>query len=207
MQHPLSLPVFLQQISTEAINFTVVPPALLNMLLQNEALLAKADISTIKTLGSGSAPLSPWMVKTWQEKYGIYIVNFFGSNEGTTLISGPKEIPDPEQRAQFFPRFGVASYDWSARISSRMQTKLVDLQTGSTINEPGKPGELLIKGAAVFAGYYKADHLNQKAFDSEGYFRTGDMFEIAGVGDDDKSGPYYRYVGRSKDIIIRGGVN
>ncbi len=151
--HPLSLPVFLRQIATEKVNFTVAPPALLNMLLQNEALLANADITSIKTLGSGSAPLSPWMVKAWQEKYGIYIVNFFGSNEGTTFISGPNEIPDPEQRALFFPRFGVPQYTWPARISSRMQTKLVDISTGTTITEAGKPGEMHIAGAAVFSGY------------------------------------------------------
>ena len=202
--HPFSLPVFLKQIATESIHFTVAPPAVLNLLLQNEALLANADIRSIKAIGSGSAPLSPWMVKTWQEKYGISIINFFGSNEGTALISGSKEIPDPEQRAQFFPRFGAAGYTWSARIASQMHTKLVDLLTGETITEPSKPGELLIQGAAVFSGYYKADHLNQKAFDSEGYFRTGDMFELAGEGDNLR---FYHYSGRSKDIIIRGGVN
>ena len=201
--HPLSLPVFLRQIATEKVNFTVAPPALLNMLLQNEALLANADITSIKTLGSGSAPLSPWMVKAWQEKYGIYVVNFFGSNEGATFISGPNEIPDPEQRALFFPRFGVPQYTWPARISSRMQTKLVDISTGETITEAGKPGEMLIAGAAVFSGYYRADQLTAKAFDASDYFRTGDMFEIAGQGDDLR---YYRFVGRSKDIIIRGGV-
>jgi acyl-CoA synthetase (AMP-forming)/AMP-acid ligase II len=200
--HPLSLPTFLKQIATEQIHFTVAPPALLNMLLQNEALLANADIRSIKAIGSGSAPLSPWMVKTWQEKYGVAIINFFGSNEGTTLISGPKEIPDPEQRAQFFPRFGVEGIAWPARLANRMQTRLVDLATGDVITEPGKPGEFLLKGVATFSGYYNADHLTQQAFDDEGYFHTGDVFEIAG-----DQGQFYRYVGRSKDIIIRGGMN
>jgi|SRR5579859_200288 len=200
--HPLSLPVFLKQIATEAVNFTVAPPALLNMLLQNAALLASADIHSIKAIGSGSAPLSPWMVKTWQEKYGVAIINFFGSNEGTTLISGPKEIADPEQRAQFFPRFGVEGYAWPARLASRMQTRLVDLATGETITAPGRSGELLIQGVATFSGYYKAEHLTQRSFDADGFFHTGDVFEIAG-----ENGQFYRYVGRSKDIIIRGGVN
>jgi acyl-CoA synthetase (AMP-forming)/AMP-acid ligase II len=203
--HPLSLPIFLQQISTESVNFTVAPPALLNMLLQNESLLANADISSIKTLGSGSSPLSPWMVKTWQKKYGISIVNFFGSNEGTTLISGPNEIQDPEQRAQYFPRFGDKGYEWPARISKRMRSKLADLQTGNTITEPGKPGELLIKGAAIFVGYFRANHLTKKAFDSEGYYHTGDVFEIAANQDGDLC--YFHYIGRCKDIIIRGGFN
>jgi non-ribosomal peptide synthetase component E (peptide arylation enzyme) len=129
------------------------------------------------------------------------IINFFGSNEGTTLVSGPKEIADPEQRAQFFPRFGVEGYEWAARFSQWMQTKLVDLGTGEMITAPGQPGELRLKGAAVFGGYYRAPHLTERAFDAEGYFCTGDVFEIAG------DGRYYHYVGRSKDIIIRGGVN
>jgi hypothetical protein len=51
----------------------------------------------------GSAPLSPWLVHTWAERYGIDIINFFGSNEGTALLSGPIDLPDPEQRASFFP--------------------------------------------------------------------------------------------------------
>lgn len=205
VQHqPLNLMVFLQQIAVEKINYTVTPPALLNMLLQNKALLEKADFSSIKTIGSGSAPLSPWMVKTWQDDHHIFVLNFFGSNEGATLVSGPQEIPDPEHRALFFPRFGVSGYDWTARVSKCMQTRLVDLGTGEDISEAGQPGELLIKGAAVMTGYYKAPDLNQRAFDEQGYYHTGDMFEISGDGD---NLPFYRYVGRSKDIIIRGGQN
>lgn len=200
--HPLSLPTFLKQIAMESVHFTVAPPALLNMLLQNEALLANADIRSIKAIGSGSAPLSPWMVKTWQEKYGVAIINFFGSNEGATLISGPKEIPDPEQRAQFFPRFGVEGIVWPARLANRIQMRLINMGTGEMITRPGEPGELLLKGVATFSGYYKAEQLTWQAFDDEGYFHTGDVFEIAG-----DHHQYYRYVGRSKDIIIRGGVN
>jgi acyl-CoA synthetase (AMP-forming)/AMP-acid ligase II len=202
--HPLSLPVFMKQVAVEQVNYTVAPPALLNMLLQNEALLASADISSIKTIGSGSAPLSPWMVKTWQDKYGIHILNYFGSNEGTTIVSGPQTIADPEKRAQYFPRFGVEGFEWPGRISRCMQTRLFDLQTGEIIQEAGRPGELLIKGAAVFSGYYKSEDLTRRVFDEDGFFHTGDLFEIAGDGDDLR---YYLYVGRSKDLIIRGGQN
>jgi acyl-CoA synthetase (AMP-forming)/AMP-acid ligase II len=202
--HPLNLEVFLRQIAQEKIEYTVAPPALLNMLLQNEALLSRADLTSLKTIGSGSAPLSPWMVKTWREKYRINIINYFASNEGATLVSGVREIPDPEQRAQFFPRFGVPDYNWSARVSASMQSKLVDLQTGAEVTGPGQPGELLIKGAAVFNGYYNDPDLTRIAFDQEGYFHTGDLFEIALEDADPR---YYRYVGRSKDIIIRGGQN
>ena len=202
LHHPLSLPVFLGQIATEKINYTVVPPALLNMLLLQPAILEKADLSSIKNIGSGSAPLSPWMVTQYQEKYGKYVINIFGSNEGASFTSGPKELPDPAERAQYFPRFGVPEYKWHSRVAAQMQTKLVDPETKKVITEPGIPGEMAIKGPGIFPGYYKRPDLTQKAFDADGYFYTGDLFEIAG-----KDNNLYRFVGRWKDVIIRGGQN
>jgi acyl-CoA synthetase len=54
----------------------------------------------------------------------------------------------------------------------------------------------------VFSAYYNAPEMSRSAFDDQGYYRTGDLFEIAG----DRL-QYYRYVGRSKDLVIRGGMN
>lgn len=202
MHHPFDLMTFFKQVAIERISYTVAPPALLNMLLMREDMLAKADLSSLRVIGSGSAPLSPWMVKSWSDKFGIHVTNFFGANEGTALMSGPTDIPDPEQRAQYFPRFGVAGYEWLGRVPQGIQTRLVDLGTDEEINEPGHPGELRIKGATVFAGYWRGDEVGLKSFDEQGYFRTGDVFEIAG-----ENNQFYRFVDRAKDIIIRGGVN
>ncbi|WP_070120861.1 class I adenylate-forming enzyme family protein [Bacillus marinisedimentorum] len=204
MHHPFDLPVFLQQIVQEKATYTLAPPALLNMMLHNDAVLEKVDISSLRAIGSGSAPLSPWMVKGWKEKYNIDIINYFGSNEGATFISGPKDIPDPVRRAQYFPRFGVKGLDWSTRVAERIESKLVDIETGEEIKETNHPGELRIKGAGVLPGYWKREDINEKVFDEEGFFRTGDLFEIAGEEENPK---YYRAVGRMKDIIIRGGQN
>jgi len=55
----------------------------------------------------------------------------------------------------------------------------------------------------TFDGYWKAPDLTRAAFDEDGWFRSGDLFEIAPDGDR----RFYRFVGRSKEIIIRGGVN
>lgn len=202
--HPFDLPVFLRQLVVEEIAYTVAPPAVLTMLLKEEQLMASLNLSAVKSIGSGSAPLSPWMVKTWQEKYGLPIVNIFGSNEGTCLISGADDVPDPEERAQFFPRFGVKGFKWPARISRAIETKLVDLVSGEEILTPGKSGELLIKGATVFAGYFRADDGGgpADAIDADGFFHTGDVFEISGA-----ENRYYRFIERAKDIIIRGGMN
>ncbi|WP_292052368.1 MULTISPECIES: class I adenylate-forming enzyme family protein [unclassified Brevundimonas] len=202
IQHqPFDLPVFLQQIREEKIDYTVAPPAVLNLLLQNEQLLAGIDFQRLRSIGSGSAPLSEWMVRTFFEKYGVQIVNYFGSNEGASFPSAQKDVPDAAERAALFPRLGPG-FKWKAILHDRIQTRLVDPDTEEEITEAGITGELRVKGATVFSGYWRAPDINARAFDADGWFKTGDLFEIAG---DRKQ--FYRFVGRLKDVIIRGGMN
>lgn len=204
MHHPFDLPTFLKQIAIERATYTLAPPALLNMMLNNEDILKAADFSSLRAIGSGSTPLSPWMVKGWDEKFGISIVNYFGSNEGATFISDPRDIPDAEQRANFFPRLGVEGINWSTRIAHYFESKIVDTETGDTITEIGMPGEMRIKGASVFPGYWRQEDVNREIFDKDGFFCTGDLFEII---EKEGEAKFYRFVGRTKEIIIRGGVN
>ena len=204
LHHPLDLEVYLRQLQAEKINYTIAPPALLNMLLREERMLAGIDFTHLRAIGSGSAPLAPWMIRGYEEKHGIAILNNFGSNEGMCLASGPRDVPDPALRGELFPRFGVAGYEWSNRAAAMISTRLIDPETGARIEEPGVPGEILFKGPTVFDGYWKAPQANAEVFTQDGYFRTGDLFEIAGPADDPR---YYRFVGRRKDIIVRGGMN
>ncbi len=89
LHHPFELPVYLQQIATEQPEYAIAPPAVLMLLLQNEALLNGVDLSCLRCIGSGSAPLPPVMIRAYKERYGIEIINNFGSNEGVALCSGP----------------------------------------------------------------------------------------------------------------------
>lgn len=198
--HPFDLATFLTQVSTYRATYTVAPPALLTQLLHDEALLANADISSLRLLGSGSTPLAPSLLQGWRDKYGVEILNLYGSNEGIVLFSGPVDVPDPTERAMYFPRYGVPGRKWSFRVSEWMQVKIVDITTREEIIEPGRPGELLIKGPTVFAGYLPASGVNDP-FDADGFLITGDLLEIAG---DELQ--YLHYVDRTKDIVVRGGM-
>ena len=203
VQHqPFVLPVFLEQLRTERIDYTVSPPAILNTLLQHEELLEGIDFKRLQRIGSGSAPLSDWMVRGFEERHGVRIVNYFGSNEGAALTSSDIDVPDPAMRAQFFPRAGVQDHQWKISTTRKIRTRLVDLDNGQDIVHAGQVGELRFAGPTIFSGYFRAPELSARAFDAQGYYRTGDLFEIAG----DRL-QYYRYVGRSKDLVIRGGVN
>ena len=130
------------------------------------------------------------------------IVNYFGSNEGAALTSSDIDVPDPALRAQFFPRAGVDGHQWKISTTRKIRTRLVDLDSGQDIVQADQVGELRFAGPTVFSGYFRAPELSARAFDEQGYYRTGDLFEIAG-----DQQQYYRYVGRSKDLVIRGGVN
>ncbi|CAN7278515.1 class I adenylate-forming enzyme family protein [Terrabacter sp. LjRoot27] len=199
--HPFDLPTFLGQVAVERATYTCAPPALLWMLLGNEELMATVDVSSLTRIGSGSAPLQPAMVRGWQERHGISVINFFGSNEGIGLLSSPVDFPDPDDRAQYFPRFGAPGVTWSTRAGEWTDTRLVDIVTGEDVTEPGHPGELHISGPSVFAGYLHGEDL-PSPFDDRGYLRTGDLFEIAG-----EQGQYLRYLDRARDQVIRGGMN
>ncbi|HZE30857.1 MAG TPA: class I adenylate-forming enzyme family protein [Actinoallomurus sp.] len=199
LHHPFTLPTFVRQIADEQVTYTLAPPPVLTLLLHNEELLRYIDLRSLRAIASGSAPLAPSMVRGWQERLGITVINMFGSDEGVCLMSAPADFPDPEVRARFFPRYGHEGATWSTRVG--VSLRLVDLETGEEITEPGRPGELRVDGPTVFAGYLPGT-TDAVPFDDQGYLRTGDVFEIAG----DRR-QYLRYVDRCEDLIIRDGMN
>ncbi len=203
LHHPFDLPTFLSQIAQQQITYTLVPPSLLTMMIKNPAILGGKNISSLRSIGTGSAPITPWLIHSWKEQHGVDLINYFGSNEGATFLSDIVDVPDPKIRSLYLPRFGKKDIRWKNRIAQMIDSKIVDLDTGREILEPNRPGELKIRGAGVFSGYWNNDELNEAIFDEEGYFITGDLFEIIEENDEDR---YYRVVGRVKDIIVRSGM-
>jgi len=115
----------------------------------------------------------------------------FGSNEGAAMLSTRASVPDPTERARFFPR----------PTAEGVEVRLVDLVGGADIDDPDHPGELRFRGPTVFGGYLDS---SGSEFDEAGFFCTGDIFEWV----DSTSEPrLLRFVDRAKDIIIRGGMN
>ena len=204
LHHPFELKLFLQQIADEKISYSVAAPAVLNMLLKEPEIMSAADLSSLRAIGSGGAPLTEWMVASFQDDYNIPVANLFGSNEGMCMSSNIDDLPSPADRAIYFPRYGLEGIRWSSRVSKMTKTRLVDIDTGVEILSPGKAGELEIFGPSIFDGYWESEQDNALVFSDDGYFRTGDVFEIS---DDPTKSMFYKFVGRSKDIIVRGGMN
>lgn len=203
--HPFTLPLFLEQLRTEDIHFTALAPAILSMLVAKPELLEGLQHrqgGKLRCVGSGSAPLNPALVRDFEALFGVKVINFFGSTEGAALASTPGDVPDAGVRARCFPRFGVPGLAWKHPMARMIETRLVDPETGEDITTPARAGELRYRGPCVMTGYWREPALTAAAFDEQGFFKSGDLFEIAGEG-----GAYYAFAGRSKDIIIRGGFN
>ena len=65
---------------------------------------------------------------------------------------------------------------------------------------PAQTGELCVRGHCVMAGYYNNPEATARAIDADGWLHTGDLARRRDDGN-------YRIVGRSKELIIRGGEN
>ena len=85
------------------------------------------------------------------------------------------------------------------RVHPHVTVKVVDPETGETM-ERGQTGELCTAGYGVMLGYWDDDAKTTEAIDADGFMHTGDL----AVMDDEG---YLSIVGRSKDMVIRGGEN
>ena len=84
------------------------------------------------------------------------------------------------------------------RTQPRLENKVVDVD-GNTVPR-GEIGELCTRGYSVMLGYWNNPKATAESIDGEGWMHTGDLAVM------DEQG-YVRIVGRSKDMIIRGGEN
>lgn len=148
-----------------------------------------ADISTVKTAFSGSAPLPLELFKRFEEKTKMTIVEGYGMTEATCLVSG--NPVDGEKKVGSigipFPYTDIKIVKGSAEG---------DVEAG--VDEIG---EICVSNPGVYVGntYTEADK-NVGLYYKDKYLRTGDLGRVDADG-------YLWITGRSKDLIIRGGHN
>jgi cyclohexanecarboxylate-CoA ligase len=82
--------------------------------------------------------------------------------------------------------------------ASGMEVAIVDAE-GRRL-PPDTDGDLLVRGASQFLGYYARPDFTRESHTADGWFRTGDRGRIDADG-------YLSITGRTKDLIIRGGEN
>ena len=169
----------------EATVFMGVPTLYVRLLA--DARLNRDTCRNMRLFIAGSAPLLIETFNEFRERTGHTILERYGMSETCMLTSNPYEIAHGERRGGTvgFPLPGV-----SVRVS--------DDKGG--ICAVGDIGGIEVRGANVFAGYWRMPEKNKEEFTPDGWFKTGDVGKIDGSG-------YVTIVGRSKDLIISGGYN
>jgi len=144
-----------------------------------------ADLSRVRWLISGGAPLPTWIIETYQRR-GVNFKQGYGMTEvGVNCFSMTVEESGRHPGSIGKPLMFT-------------QTCLVDEQ-GDPV-PAGEVGELLIRGPHVCRGYWNNPETTAAALDSDGSFHTGDLARRDAQG-------FHWIAGRKKDMIISGGVN
>ncbi|MBN2569309.1 MAG: acyl--CoA ligase [Deltaproteobacteria bacterium] len=197
LHHPFDPIVFLQQVNDEKVTYSGGSPAM-HLILLNHPEVEKYSIKSLRCMMTGSAPTPEFVVKTYLEKYGVEMINFWGQNEMTGFPAGPKDVPDPYRRALTFPNFGKKGVKWNTEGSEYIETRILD-DYERDLSNIGDVGELVFKSPSTLPCYFKNPEFDERAFVG-GFFRTGDYFKI-------EENNLLTFYGRKKDIIIRGGQN
>ena len=199
LHHPFDPVVWLTQMIEERINYTLLVPAVVNAIAKHP-LVDQFDLSHVRSITIGGAPPSLWSASEFERRWAIEIGNIWGMNEGTGMVSGALDSPDLKRRIEGFPHYGKPGTHWKAQAAMAGQARIIDPVSGEELSEEGSVGELIYRGPNTMSGYFRRPDLNQKAFDNEGFFHTGDFFRII-------DGDFISFYDRAKDIIIRGGFN
>ena len=145
----------------------------------------RIDLSHMRLLTSGSDRLPDDLFFGYQRAFGVTLLERYGMTETGMNLSNPLH---GERRVGSVggPLPGV-------------QARIADPETDLPLPDDAV-GEVQIRGAHVFAGYWDQPEKTAQAFTADGWLRTGDLGSRSQDG-------YFTLKGRAKDLIITGGLN
>jgi amino acid adenylation domain-containing protein len=167
--------------------WSAVVPTIISQLLElNNPAVARdvRKLEYVRFLRSSSGPLSPSLHQEFIDTFGLPLIQAMGSSEAGNVFANP--VPPGRNK------IGTPGLPWG------FEAKIVD-RDGAEL-PIGEPGEVLLRGEGMMQGYYKDEAGSAAALDAEGWLHTGDL----AYKDEDG---YFFVIGRSKELIIKGGVN
>ncbi|MDV7270463.1 acyl-CoA synthetase [Thioclava sp. A2] len=168
------------------VSFLITVPTAISALMQRPV---DADISSLKTAISGSAPLPIELYNRFKAATGVEIAEGYGLTEATCLVS-----VNPVDGRKKVGSVGIVLPYTHVRILRQTPEGFIECGTDEV-------GEICVANPGVFEGStYTEPDKNHDLFAEDRFLRTGDLGRIDGDG-------YLWITGRAKDLIIRGGHN
>jgi fatty-acyl-CoA synthase len=150
---------------------------------------ADYDLTSLRTGIMAGSPCPVEVMKRVIEQMHMSEVGICYGMTETSPVSTQTAYDDPLDK-----RVGSVG-----RVHPYVEVKIVDPEGGAAMAR-GDPGELCTRGYSVMAGYWNDPERTAEAIDPDGWMHTGDLATM------DEEG-YVNIVGRSKDMVIRGGEN
>lgn len=158
---------------------SVAPPTVLALAKQD--IVDNYDLSRLRMIVSGAAPLSAELTAACSARLGCQIVQGFGLTEASPVTHVSATSPD----AITLGSVGL--------LIPNTEAKIVDIATGAEL-EPGDQGELWVRGPQVMRGYLNRPEATAAMLDADGWLHTGD------IGYADAAGNFF-VVDRLKELI------
>ncbi|MCU1457048.1 MAG: AMP-dependent synthetase [Actinomycetia bacterium] len=174
----------LELVDRERISFMIGPTTVF-VALRDAPGFTPRRVESLRLISSGAGSVTPAFVRETAAALDCIVKRTYGSTEAPTVTTS--RPGDPDDRVA----------ETEGRSTGDAELRVVDLETGRPV-PAGEPGELLVRGPELFAGY--VDAAQTRAAVTRGWLRTGDIATVDADG-------WLTIVGRIKDIIIRGGEN
>jgi len=175
----------LELIQEEKVTIQHAVPSMLNLELKDPN-FKSFDLSSLRAGMTGASPCPPDVIRAVREEMGMVLSISYGATETCTVT-----ITDYDDNLErICQTIGKAVAGAEVKIVNDRREKA----------EFGEVGEIACRGFGVMRGYNQLPEQTQEVLDADGWFYTGDL------GTMDSDG-YVRYVGRKKEMIIRGGFN
>jgi acyl-CoA synthetase (AMP-forming)/AMP-acid ligase II len=176
---------FLRLLQDHRITRAYVAPPIV-VALAKHPLVDKYDLSELKSVFSGAAPLDASMEQACTERLGCEVIQGWGLTETSPVVTTNYNTPRG-------PRPGSVGVPLP-----NTELRVVDPATGVDVSR-GEPGELLVRGPQVMKGYLNAAEATAAMLDPDGWLHTGDLGTV------DEQG-YVFIVDRVKELIKYKGL-
>ena len=176
----------LNRVRADGVTVVAAVPAILEAWLTLDASAAPADsFARVRLCVSGASPLRPELVDEMQKRFGLAVHDGYGLTEASPVVTTSAVVVQTRAGSVGPPLPGV-------------EVRLTDADGQDA--QANDPGEILVRGPNVFAGYWRDPDATRRVLDTDGWLHTGDV----GVVDDDG---WLALVERAKDVIIVSGFN
>jgi acyl-CoA synthetase (AMP-forming)/AMP-acid ligase II len=176
---------FLRLLQDQRITRAYVAPPIV-LALAKHPLVDKYDLSELKSIFSGAAPLDASLERACTERLGSEVIQGWGLTETSPVVTTNYNTPGG-------PRPGSVGVPLP-----NTEMRVVDPATGADVSR-GETGELLVRGPQVMKGYLNAPEATAAMLDPDGWLHTGDLGRI------DEQG-YVFIVDRVKELIKYKGL-